>query len=82
VEEGQWGDHKIDIKMSYRGMQPTCSGFGTGQLQQEIRRVEEEGWGGQGPKRGQSAIEEVSVSRIMKIIDRDRKMILARYHSM
>jgi hypothetical protein len=34
----QWGDHEIEGKMSYRGMQPTCSGFGTGRLQQEIRR--------------------------------------------
>jgi hypothetical protein len=23
--------------MSYRGMQPTCSGFGTGRLQEEMR---------------------------------------------
>jgi hypothetical protein len=37
-EEGQWEDHEIDGKMSYRGMQTTCSGFGTGRLQQEIRR--------------------------------------------
>jgi hypothetical protein len=37
-EEGQWGDHEIDGKMSYRAMQPTCSGFGTGRLQQEMRR--------------------------------------------
>jgi hypothetical protein len=37
-EEGQWGDHEIDGKMSYRGMQPTCSGLVTGRLQQEIGR--------------------------------------------
>jgi hypothetical protein len=39
-EEGQWGDHEISGKMPYRGMQPTCSGFRTGRLQQEIRRGE------------------------------------------
>jgi hypothetical protein len=37
-EERQWGDHEIDGKMPYRGMQRTCSGFGTGRLKQEIRR--------------------------------------------
>jgi hypothetical protein len=37
-EEGQREDHEIDVKMSHRGMQPTCSEFGTGRLQQEIRR--------------------------------------------
>jgi hypothetical protein len=35
-EEGQWGDHEIDGKI-YRGIQPTCSGFRTGRLQQDIR---------------------------------------------
>jgi hypothetical protein len=37
-EEGQWGDHEIDGKMSHTGMQPTCCGFGAGRLQQEIGR--------------------------------------------
>jgi hypothetical protein len=37
-EEDQWEDHEIDGKMSYRGIQPTCSGFGTGRLQREMRR--------------------------------------------
>jgi hypothetical protein len=37
-EEGQWQDHEMDGKLSYRGMQPTCFGFGTGRLKQEIRR--------------------------------------------
>jgi hypothetical protein len=37
-DEGQWGDHEIDGKMPYRGMQPTCSGFGNERLQQEMRR--------------------------------------------
>jgi hypothetical protein len=37
-EEGQWLDHEIDGNMSYRGMQPTCSGFGPGRLQDEKRR--------------------------------------------
>jgi hypothetical protein len=32
------GGNEIDGKMPYRGMQPTCSGFGTGRLKQEIRR--------------------------------------------
>jgi hypothetical protein len=32
-----WGDHEIDGKMSFRGMQPTCYGLGTGRMQQEIR---------------------------------------------
>jgi hypothetical protein len=41
-EKGQWGDHEIDGKMSYRGMQPTCSGFETGRLQQEIRKKDGE----------------------------------------
>jgi hypothetical protein len=31
-EEDQWGDHEIDENMPYRGMQPTCSGFGTRRL--------------------------------------------------
>jgi hypothetical protein len=26
-EEGLWGDHEIDVRMSYRGMQPNCSAF-------------------------------------------------------
>jgi hypothetical protein len=42
-EEVQSGDHETDGKMSYRGMQPTCSGIGSGRLQQEIRRSEEVG---------------------------------------
>jgi hypothetical protein len=37
-EEGEWGDNEIDGKMSYRGIQATCSGFGIGRLQQEIWR--------------------------------------------
>jgi hypothetical protein len=36
-EKDQWEDHEIDGKMSYRVMQPTCSGFGTGRLRQETR---------------------------------------------
>jgi hypothetical protein len=48
-EEGQWGDHEIDGKMSYREMQPTCSGFGTGRLEQEMRRS-----GGRRLRRSQS----------------------------
>jgi hypothetical protein len=52
---GQWGDHEIDGKISYRGMQPTCSRFGTGRLQQEIRRSGgrrlRRPWPENGPKR-------------------------------
>jgi hypothetical protein len=51
-EKGQWGDHEIDGKMSYRGMQPTCSGFGTGRVQQEIRRSEGRMLGRPWPKNG------------------------------
>jgi hypothetical protein len=57
-EEGQWRDHEIDGKMSYRGMQPTCSEFGTERLQQEIRRSGGRRLGGQGPKTGRSFLEE------------------------
>jgi hypothetical protein len=52
-EEGQWVDHETDGKMTYRRMQPSCSGFGTGRLQQEGRRL-----GRPWPKNGPSAIEE------------------------
>jgi hypothetical protein len=31
-EKGQWGDHEIDGKILYSGMQPPCPGFGTGRL--------------------------------------------------
>jgi hypothetical protein len=58
LEKGQWEDHEIDGKISYRRMQPTCSKFGTGRLQQRKGGVEEEGWGGHGPKTGRSAIQE------------------------
>jgi hypothetical protein len=51
-EEGQCGDHEIDGKMTYRGMQPTCSGFGTGRLQQEIRRNGGRRLGRQWPENG------------------------------
>jgi hypothetical protein len=37
-EEGQWEDHEIDGKISFRGIQAAFSRFGTGRLQQEIRR--------------------------------------------
>jgi hypothetical protein len=57
-EEGQWGDHEIEGKMPYRGMHPTCSGLGTGRLQQEIRRSGGRRLGGRGPKTGRSAIED------------------------
>jgi hypothetical protein len=54
-EEGQWEDHETDGKMSYRGMQPTCSEFGTGRVQQEIRRSRGRRfgrpWHENGPKR-------------------------------
>jgi hypothetical protein len=42
-EEDQWEDHEIDGKMSYRGMQLTFSGFGTG------RRLGRS-WSENGPK--------------------------------
>jgi hypothetical protein len=48
-EEGQWVDHEIYGKMSYREMQPICSGFGIGRIQQEIR-----GSGGSGSKRAEA----------------------------
>jgi hypothetical protein len=51
-EEGQWVDHEIDGRKSYRRIQPTCSGYGTGRLQQEMRS------GGHGPKTGRSAVED------------------------
>jgi hypothetical protein len=51
-EEGQWGDHEIDGKLSYRGMQPTCSGFGNERLQQEIGRSGGRRLGTPGPKNG------------------------------
>jgi hypothetical protein len=57
-EEGQWGDHEIDGKIPYRGMQPTCSGFGTGGLQQEIGRSGGRRLGRPWPKMVRSAIEE------------------------
>jgi hypothetical protein len=50
-EEGQWEDHEIDGKMSYEGMQTTCSGFETERLQKRYGGVEEEGWGGMTRKR-------------------------------
>jgi hypothetical protein len=50
--EGQWIDHEIDEKMPYRGMQPTCSGCGTGRLQQEIRRSGGRRLGRPWPKNG------------------------------
>jgi hypothetical protein len=56
-EEGQWEDHEIDAKMSYRGMLLTCYRFGTGRLQQEIRRSGGDGWRGHGPKTGRSAVQ-------------------------
>jgi hypothetical protein len=51
-EEGQCGDHEIDGKMSYRGVQPTCSGFETVRLQQEIRRSGGRRLGRPWPKNG------------------------------
>jgi hypothetical protein len=44
--------------MSYRGMQPTCCGFGSGRLQQEIRRSGGRRLGRPWPENGRSAIEE------------------------
>jgi hypothetical protein len=54
-EKYQWGDREIDGKMSYRGMQPTCSGFGTGKAvarDKELRKkVGEASWPRNRPKR-------------------------------
>jgi hypothetical protein len=54
-EIGTWN---IDGKKSYRGMQPTCAGFGNGKLQKEIRRSGGRRLGGHGPKTGRRAIED------------------------
>jgi hypothetical protein len=51
-KEAQQGSRKIDEKMSYRGMHKTCSGFGTGRLQQEIRRSGGRRLGRKWPKNG------------------------------
>jgi hypothetical protein len=53
-EEGQWGNHEIDGKMLYRGMQTACSGFGNGR-DKEIKRSGGKTlgrpWSENGPKR-------------------------------
>jgi hypothetical protein len=72
-EEGQWGDHEIDGRMPYRGMQPTCSGIGTGRLQQEMRsggRRLGRPWSENGPERHRRRIKSLIYQFVNLIIHR------------